>query len=71
MNMEERRHFPELHRRSDIYGTLTCEQLVHRLDVLESFILGTIGEPSPLIGLPGEEEADFLEDGDPDSDSRI
>lgn len=59
----ERRHFPELTRRSGIYETLTREQLAHRLDVLEAFILGTTGEPAPLIGVPGEEEADFLEDG--------
>ena len=59
----ERKHFPELTRRSGIYGTMTREQLAHRLEVLEGFILGTTGEPAPLIGVPGEEEADFLEDG--------
>lgn len=61
MEIEDRQHFPELMRRSNIYDTMPREQLVHRLDILEGFILGQTGEPAPLIGVP-EEEADFLED---------
>lgn len=61
-NEPEHKHFPELRRRSNIYDTMPREQLVHRLEILEGFILGMTGEPAPLIGVPGE-EADFLEDG--------
>lgn len=59
----ENKHLPEFRRRNGIYETLTREQLAHRMAFLEGFILGTTGEPAPLNGLPGEEEADFLEDG--------
>lgn len=66
MNTEDRQHFPELMRRSNIYDTMPRELLVHRVGILEGVILGMTGEPAPLIGMPGEEEADFLEDGESD-----
>jgi hypothetical protein len=64
MLAEDRQHFPELRRRSNIYDTMPRELLVHRLEILEGVILGMTGEPAPWVGLPGEEEADFLEDGE-------
>jgi hypothetical protein len=74
-NEPEHKHFPELMRRSNVYDTMPRELLVHRLDILEGFILGQTGEPAPLVGMPGEEEADFLEDGEsglaPDDEAEL
>lgn len=64
MEIGDRQHFPELMRRSNVYDAMPRELLVHRLDILEGVILGMTGEPAPLVGMPGEEEADFLEDGE-------
>lgn len=56
-------HYTELKRRIELYRSMDHEQLLDRLEVLEGFVLGTLDEPAPLIGMPGENEAHWLEDG--------
>lgn len=63
-NDGDQKHLHELMRRSSIYDTMPHELLVQRLDILEGIFLGTVGHPASPVGIPGEEEADFLEGGE-------
>lgn len=63
LRLHDAPHLPELRRRNDIYLDMTRDELLHRLGVLEGIFYGTTGELAPLDGIPGGEEAEFLEDG--------